>query len=98
MSKTEFIRPHATELLRRLDEPRRFLQVIAEARQVGKSTLIAQVAAKVGLPHHIASADEPTLRGFDWIEVQWEAARLLAAKAGKEGAFLVLDDRQEVPR
>ncbi|MCY4612119.1 MAG: ATP-binding protein [Nitrospira sp.] len=98
MSKPEFIRPHATELLRRLDEPRRFLQVIAGARQVGKSTLIAQVAAKAGLPYHIASADEPTLRGFDWIEVQWEAARLLAAKAGKEGALLVLDEIQKVPR
>ena len=53
MSKNEFIRPHGAELLRRLDEPRRFLQVIAGARQVGKSTLIAQVAGKAGLQHHI---------------------------------------------
>ncbi len=37
MSKKEFIRPHATELLRRLNEPRRFLQVVAGARQVGKT-------------------------------------------------------------
>ena len=97
MSKKEFIRPHATELLRRLNEPRRFLQVIAGARQVGKTTLIAQVAAKAGLPHRIASADEPTLRGLDWLEIQWEAARLLAAKAGKAGALLVLDEIQKVP-
>lgn len=97
MSKNEFIRPHATELLRRLDEPRRFLQVIAGARQVGKTTLIAQVAAQAGLPHRIASADEPTLRGLDWLEAQWEAARLLAAKAGKDGALLVLDEIQKVP-
>ncbi len=97
MSKKEFIRPHATEVLRRLDEPRRFVQVITGARQVGKTTLITQVAAKAGLPYRIASADEPTLRGLDWLEVQWEAARLLAAKAGKAGALLVLDEIQKVP-
>ncbi len=97
MSKKEFIRPHATELSRRLYEPRRFIQVIAGARQVGKTTLIAQVVAKVGLPHRIASADEPTLRGLDWLETQWEAARVLAAKAGKGGALLVLDEIQKVP-
>ena len=97
MSKKEFIRPHATELLRRLNEPRRFLQVVAGARQVGKTTLITQVAAKTRLPYCIASADEPTLRGLDWLETQWEVARVLAAKAGKGGALLVLDEIQKIP-
>lgn len=36
----EFMRDHGEELLRRLDEPRRFLQVLVGPRQVGKSTLI----------------------------------------------------------
>ncbi|MGH8490792.1 MAG: hypothetical protein ACREXS_18505 [Gammaproteobacteria bacterium] len=30
-----------------------------------------------------ASADEPTLRGVEWIAQQWEAARLAATDAGK---------------
>ena len=97
-SKKEYLRPQAAELLARLDEPRRFLQVIAGARQVGKTTLATQVAARTRLPHHFASADEPTLRGLEWIEAQWEVARLLAARRAKRGALLVLDEVQKVPR
>ena len=33
------------ELLKRLNEPRRFLQVLAGPRQVGKTTLVRQVMA-----------------------------------------------------
>ena len=98
MSKREYTRPQAAELARRLKEPRRFLQVIAGARQVGKTTLVTQVTARAGLPHRFASADEPTLRGPEWIEAQWNAARLLADEAGKRGALLVLDEVQKVPR
>jgi len=61
-------------LASRLAEPRRFVQVIAGPRQVGKSTLAQQVIEASGLPHWIASADEPTLRGPEWITQQWEAA------------------------
>ena len=71
--------------------------MVAGARQVGKTTLVAQVVEKVGLPSRIASADEPTLRGPEWIAVQWEAARLLAGEAGKRGALLVLDEVQKAP-
>jgi len=78
-----------------LAEPRRFLQVVAGPRQVGKSTLVQQVTGELSLPVRYASADEPTLRGADWISQQWEAARLEAT--GKEGAVLVLDEIQKIP-
>ncbi len=67
MSNQDYTRPQAAELAGRLDEPRRFVQVIAGARQVGKTTLVTQVTAKGRLPHLFASADEPTLRGPEWI-------------------------------
>jgi hypothetical protein len=94
MSKTpsSFRRPRAAELARRLAEPRRFIQVVTGARQVGKTTLVQQVAEEAGVPVRFASADEPTLRGPDWIAVQWEAARLAA---GAGGALLVLDEVQK---
>ena len=98
MSDPDYTRPQAAELARRLEEPRRFLQVIAGARQVGKTTLVTQVAARARLPNHYASADEPTLRGPEWIEAQWDAARLLAGESGRRGALLVLDEVQKVPR
>lgn len=89
-------RPQARLLLSRLAEPRRFLHVVAGPRQVGKSTLVQQVVEALGLPHRIASADEPTLRGVEWVAQQWDAARLLAQDSGKAGAVLVLDEIQKI--
>jgi predicted AAA+ superfamily ATPase len=89
--------PHAAELHRRLREPRRFIQVVTGARQVGKTTLLSQVVGRAGIPHVFASADEPTLRGLDWIDTQWEAARLLLREDKNIGALLVLDEVQKVP-
>ena len=97
MSKKPFIRPQASELARRLKEPRRFIQVVSGARQVGKTTLALQVAERSKRPYHIASADEPTLRGAGWIESQWEEARLLADRSKRKGALLVLDEVHKVP-
>src|SRR5438093_9515031 len=87
-----FRRPQATELARRLAEPRRFIQVVAGARQVGKTTLVQQVTEAAKVPVRYASADEPTLRGAEWIAQQWEAARLTADSGG---AILALDEVQK---
>lgn len=97
LSKLSYTRPHAEDLLRRLREPRRFIQVVAGPRQVGKTTLITQVAERSGLPFRYASADEPTLRGREWIEQQWDAARILAGDAGEDDALLILDEIQKAP-
>lgn len=88
-------RPQAAVLTDRLREPRRYIQVVAGPRQVGKSTLVQQVTEAVGLQVRYASADEPTLRGGDWIAQQWDAARL--SIAGSESAVLVLDEIQKIP-
>jgi len=90
-----FQRPQAAVLAARLVEPRRFIQVVAGPRQVGKSTLVQQATETLPLPLRYASADEPMLRGPDWIAQQWEAARLLIASP--EGAVLVLDEIQKIP-
>lgn len=85
-------RPQAAILARRLAEPRRFIQVIAGPRQVGKTTLVQQVTETAGLPLVFASADEPTLRGPEWIAQQWEAARL---SSSPDGGLLVIDEVQK---
>ncbi len=92
MSKWEYTRPQAEVLRRRLREPRRFIQVVAGPRQVGKTTLVQQVIDGAGVPVVFASADEPTLRGPEWIAQQWEAARL---SLGRRGAILVIDEVQK---
>jgi predicted AAA+ superfamily ATPase len=86
-------RPQFQTLLDRLREPRRFIQVVAGPRQVGKTTLVQQVCEAIRLPVQFSSADEPTLRGQEWIAQQWEIARL---KQDSQGALLVLDEVQKV--
>lgn len=90
-------RPMYHTLVKRLREPRRFIQVLAGPRQTGKTTMVRQVADETRIPVHYASADEPTLQSRAWVEQQWETGRILAAEtAGKSGAILVLDEIQKV--
>ena len=91
-SSATFQRPYGAVLAARLAEPRRFIQVVTGARQVGKTTLVQQVAEASTVPVRFASADEPTLRGTEWIAEQWEAVRLEATP----DVVLVLDEVQKV--
>jgi predicted AAA+ superfamily ATPase len=92
-----YFRPQKALLLSRLREKRRFLQVVAGARQVGKTTLVLQALEELDRPSHFASADEPALKGTGWIEQQWELGRRRAVDAGAGGAVLVVDEVQKVP-
>ena len=97
----EIQRPPLATLLARLQEPRRFLQVVAGPRQVGKTTLVRQaMAALKALPgpamaQHSVSADNPGLAGSIWLRTQWETARALSAQA--QACILVLDEVQKLP-
>lgn len=81
-------------VFQRLQEKRRFLQVILGPRQVGKTTAVQQVLAWLTFPHHYAAADLPAPSPLEWIPRQWELARMKA----KEGApvILVLDEVQKI--
>lgn len=92
-----FERPQAALLADRLAERRRFVQVVAGPRQVGKTTLVRQVLAGWEQRAWYASADEPGLRDRGWLAQQWEAARVLARDAGRDGAVLALDEIHKIP-
>lgn len=96
MANIPYARTQTAQLKRRLVEPRRFIQVVAGARQVGKTTLVQQVVDAFARPARYASADEPTLRGSGWIAQQWDAARLESDTAGRSGSVLVLDEVQKI--
>ncbi len=89
---SSYHRPQAPVLAGRLGEKRRFIQIVAGPRQVGKTTLVQQVTRDLDMPVRYVSADEPTLRGPEWIAQQWEAARLTS---GKGEGVLVLDEVQK---
>jgi len=98
MSKSRnsfFRREQAVILAARLQESRRFLQIVTGPRQVGKTTLVEQVVADAGRPSLIVSADEPTLRDASWLAAQWDRARLLAREQAA-GAILVIDEVQKI--
>lgn len=95
-SVTGFERAHARVLADRLAEPRRHLQVVAGARQVGKTTLVEQVLTGAGMPAVYASADEPALRDPAWLAAEWDRARL-ALTDYPAGAVLALDEVQKIP-
>lgn len=84
-------------ILKRMQEPRRFLQVLAGPRQVGKTTLARQVARELNIPVHYASADEPTLQDRAWINQQWDIARALTRQEHRtRPALLIVDEVQKV--
>jgi predicted AAA+ superfamily ATPase len=91
-----FIRPAARILADRLDEPRRFIQVVAGPRQVGKTTLVQQILDRTRRPHHSVSADEPTMRDASWLRAQWDVARRLTDPPDGAPAILVIDEIQRV--
>ncbi len=95
--RPEFQRDSARVLEARLAEPRRFLQVVAGPRQVGKTTLVRQILSALGRPSVFVSADEPALRDTAWLAAQWERARLIVKDTGKKGAVLALDVVQKIP-
>lgn len=83
-----------TNLSQRLSEKRRFIQILAGPRQVGKTTLARQVLDAYAHPSHYASADDPVTKDRDWVHQQWDLGRY-RAKGGS--ALLVLDEIQKIP-
>lgn len=91
-------RPIFDQLLKRMSEPRRFIQVLSGPRQTGKTTLARQLISDLEIPSHYATADEPALKDRTWLEQQWETARAATvAKGPKHKALLVLDEIQKIP-
>ncbi len=93
-----FQRPLFGTLRSRLEEPRRFIQVLAGPRQTGKTTLVRQVLGAIDTPGHYATADEPAPKDQTWLRQQWEAGRrLLQVPTPAPRAVLVLDEIQKSP-
>lgn len=80
----------------RLNEPRKFIQVISGPRQVGKTTLVKQLLDDIDIPSLYITADNVDPYDFTWIESQWNAARFQKKKIGSNDFILVIDEVQKV--
>lgn len=92
-----FKRPQFKALFGRLEEPRRFIQVLSGPRQSGKTTLIGQALRELSIPSRYASADASEAHGPAWLEQHWNAARRELAASPARGFILVIDEIQKVP-
>ncbi len=92
----EFIRDHYDILMSRIGEQRRFIQVLAGPRQVGKSTLVGQVLRNVAIPHTLENADSVETSDTDWVSRVWEAARTTMMLLGETEHLLVIDEIQKI--
>ena len=87
-----FKRQQAAVLQSRIAEPRRFIQVIAGARQVGKSTMVKQVTQELTIPHLLATAEEAPDKDPAWISYVWQQARQSMRLNNYPEFLLVIDE------
>lgn len=88
-------RPVFQLLMKRLREPRRFIQAMLGPRQIGKTTLAMQVTQEIQKPFHYISADLATLQDLNWLLQQWEIGRQIVDK--EKGGLLIIDEVQKIP-
>ena len=91
-----YIRKQYHTLKARIQEPRRFMQVLAGPRQVGKSTLVGQVLQDVPIPYSVEVADAVDPKDSDWIRRVWEGARTTITLHGETERLLVIDEIQKI--
>ena len=80
----------------RIAEPRRFIQVIAGPRQVGKSTLVKQVVKTLTIPYTIETADAIDSNDAQWISDVWESVRQQMIFRGQKEHLLVIDEIHKI--
>ncbi|MBE6194005.1 MAG: ATP-binding protein [Rikenellaceae bacterium] len=80
----------------RLEEDRRFIQVVMGARQIGKSTVVKQVLSELTIPYQLYSADNVPATNSAWISNCWQAVRSLKAVNQWQCVVLVIDEIQKI--
>ena len=90
------IRSQSNDLIARLQEPRRTIQVVAGPRQVGKTTLVKQVLQQLSTPSRFFNADGVEPDDKDWIAARWEEVRALMHFNQYQEMVLVIDEVHKI--
>jgi len=89
-------RPLQKALEKRLNEPRKFIQVIAGPRQVGKTTIaiaLRDYYKDIAIYH---SADDVSEYSASWVDRIWEALRIKMEIEKIPEVILILDELQKI--
>jgi len=81
---------------RRVNEPRKFIQVISGPRQVGKTTLITQLCDQLAFQYQYEAADAVPAGNNLWIDQVWDTARLKMKSEKAEQYLLIIDEIQKI--
>ena len=91
-----FYRSYLETVKKRIQEPRKFIQVILGPRQVGKTTMITQLLSQLSVPNLYESADAIPVTNSAWLTQLWEAARLRIKVSGATEYLIVIDEIQKI--
>lgn len=91
-----FYRSYLETVKKRIQEPRKFIQVILGPRQVGKTTMITQLLSQLSVPNLYESADAIPVTNSVWLTQLWEAARLQIKVSGATEYLIVIDEIQKI--
>ena len=80
----------------RIAEPRRFIQVIAGPRQVGKSTMVKQIVKEVTIPYTLETADAIETDNAEWISNVWNTVRQQMLFRNETEHLLVIDEIHKI--
>lgn len=91
-----FERTEIQVLKKRIQEPRKFIQVLIGPRQVGKTTLAGQLIRQLHIPFLFESADAVPAGGSNWLQQVWESARLKMQVQSATEFLLIVDEVQKI--
>lgn len=91
-----FERVYCKVIKERLEEPRKFIQIVTGPRQVGKTTMVKQVLSSLKTPWLMFSADDVPTSQREWISDCWENARMKLRSNPFESIVLVIDEVQKI--
>lgn len=89
-------RSYLKQVRSRIEEPRKFIQVILGPRQVGKTTMVYQLLSQLTISYVSESADAISATNSVWLLQAWETARLKMKASGASEYLLVIDEIQKI--
>ena len=90
------VRKQLQVLQERMAEPRRFIQVLAGPRQVGKTTMVQQFVAQCTMPVTSVSADAIDVSNTEWIAQQWQNVRQKMRVLQQTEHIFIIDEIQKL--
>jgi len=89
-------RAYLQELIKRINEPRKFIQVLYGPRQVGKTTLALQILSKISVETVYETADTVGAADTKWLQTVWETARMKLKISDAQEMVLIIDEIQKI--